>query len=216
MKREAIGRAVRGLYAVTPDETLTDALAASVAAAVSGGAPIVQYRNKTASAELRRQQALALKRVCDERGALLIVNDHADLAAEIDAAGVHLGADDGGAAAAREKLGPGKLIGVSCYNRLDLARAAQDAGADYVAFGSFFASNVKPGAVHAPVELLAQARAALRVPIVAIGGITIDNAPPLIEHGADAVAVISALFGARDVAAQAQRFTALFGKRGSR
>jgi thiamine-phosphate pyrophosphorylase len=181
-----------------------------VSAALAGGTRVVQYRNKTASVELRREQARALKSACDVHGAALIVNDHADLAREIDAAGVHIGADDGDLAGARDQLGAGKLIGVSCYNRLDSAREAQRAGADYVAFGSFFASSVKPGAVHAPLELAREARAALDVPIVAIGGITIDNARPLVDAGVDAVAVISALFGAADITAAARELNALF------
>lgn len=206
------GRAVRGLYAVTPDEPRTDVLVARVTAAFSGGARILQYRNKTASPELRREQAAALKRACDAHGALLIINDHADLAREVDAAGVHIGAGDGDIAAARKTVGKTKLIGVSCYKRLELARDAQTQGADYVAFGSFFLSTVKPGPVRAPIDLLREAKAALGVPVVAIGGITIDNAPALIDAGADAVAVISALFGAGDVADAARRFTALFAK----
>ena len=212
MSPRVAGRAVSGLYAVTPDEPDTRVLVERVAAAISGGARIVQYRNKTASAALRLEQAQTLKRACDVHGAALIVNDHAELAAEVDAAGVHIGADDGDAAVARDTVGREKLVGVSCYRRLDLARAAEDAGADYVAFGSFFASTVKPGAVRAPLDLLREARAAVRVPIVAIGGITIDNAPALLDAGADAIAVISALFGADDVSAQARRFTALFGE----
>jgi thiamine-phosphate pyrophosphorylase len=203
---------VRGLYAVTPDEPRTDVLVAGVSAALSGGARILQYRNKTASPELRLEQAAALKRACDALGALLIINDHTDLAREVDAAGVHIGADDGDIEAARKAVGQGKLVGVSCYKRLELASAAQTQGADYVAFGSFFSSSVKPSAVRAPIDLLREAKATLDVPIVAIGGITIDNAPALIDAGVDAVAVITALFGAGDVADAARRFTALFAK----
>ena len=200
----------RGLYAVTPDDADTPALVAKVTAAVSGGARIVQYRNKPASPELRREQAAALKRACDAHGALLIINDHADIAREIDAAGVHIGADDGDLAAARAIVGPDKLVGVSCYRRIELAREAEARGVDYVAFGSFFASSVKPGAVRAPIDLLIEAKRTLTVPVVAIGGITIANAPPLIAGGADAVAVITAVFGASDVTAAARGFTDLF------
>ena len=200
----------RGLYAVTPDDADSEALVAKVTAALTGGARVVQYRNKPASPELRREQAAALKRACDAHGALLIVNDHAELAREIDAAGVHIGADDGDIAAARAIVGRDKLVGVSCYRRIELAREAEARGADYVAFGSFFASSVKPGAVRAPIDLLVEAKRALAVPVVAIGGITIDNAPELIAAGADAVAVITAVFGASDVAAAARGFTALY------
>ena len=206
----------RGLYAVTPDEADTGALVVKVTAAVSGGARVVQYRNKVASAELRREQALLIKRACDSHDALLIINDHAELAREIDAAGVHIGADDGDIAAARALVGADKLIGVSCYRRIELAQSAQRQGADYVAFGSFFASSVKPNAVRASIDLLREAKRACEVPVVAIGGITIDNAPELIAAGADAVAVITAVFGASDVAAAAESFTALFANERSR
>jgi thiamine-phosphate pyrophosphorylase len=202
--------AVRGLYAVTRDEARTATLLAHVSAALEGGARIVQYRNKTASPALRLEQGRALKALCDAHQAALIVNDFADLACELDAAGVHLGAEDGAMQLARATLGASKLIGVSCYNRLELAREAQAGGADYVAFGSFFASSVKPGAVHAPVELLGRARRELHVPIVAIGGITIANARELVAGGADALAVISAVFGAADVKAAARSFARVF------
>ena len=203
---------LRGLYAVTPDDADTAALVSKVEAALAGGARIVQYRNKAASQELRREQAQALKRACDAHAALLIVNDHASLAREIDAAGVHIGADDGDVAAARAIVGAGKLVGVSCYRRLELAREAVAQGADHVAFGSFYPSTVKPGAVRAPLDLLREAKRVVDVPVVAIGGITTENAATLIEAGADALAVITALFGATDIAGAARRFSALFAK----
>ena len=201
--------AVKGLYAVTPDSADTAALLATTRLAVAGGARLVQYRNKTADAALRRAQATALLELCNQEGALLIVNDHVELAAEIGAHGAHIGREDGALAAARRLLGPHKLIGVSCYREMERARAAVDGGADYIAFGSFFASTVKPGAVRAPLSLLAEART-FGLPVVAIGGITPDNAATLIEAGADALAVITALYSAPDVAAAAQRFRQLF------
>ena len=204
-------RELRGLYVVTSDTEDTRTLLLRVHAALSGGARFVQYRNKAASSALRWEQASALKALCDDHDASLIVNDHATLALEIDAAGVHLGAEDGDIAAARALLGGAKIIGISCYDRLELARAAETAGADYVAFGSFFASLVKPGAVRASLDLLQAARRELKVPIAAIGGITLDNASSLVDAGADSIAVISALFTAPDVTAAARRFTALFG-----
>jgi thiamine-phosphate pyrophosphorylase len=137
---------------------------------------------------------VALARVHSARGGLYIVNDDAALAAEVGADGVHVGEDDGGVAQARALVGPERIVGVSCYNRFELAQAAIDAGADYVAFGSFFASCVKPGARRADVALLARARS-LGVPVVAIGGITAGNARDLFAAGADAVAVISDVFG---------------------
>jgi thiamine-phosphate pyrophosphorylase len=200
----------RGLYAVTPDDLDTAALVEKVGAALEGGARVVQYRNKSASSDLRREQARALKRACDARGALLIVNDHAALAREIDASGVHIGGDDGDIAAARAIVGDSKIVGVSCYGRLELARAAERQGADYVAFGSFFPSSVKPNAVRAPIGLLREASSALHVPVVAIGGITADNARALVEAGADALAVITAVFAPVDIAAAARAFAALY------
>jgi thiamine-phosphate pyrophosphorylase len=191
--RRARAQRVRGLYAVTPDSRDTADLAARVAAAIAGGASAIQYRNKSAEPSARRTQAAALARVQAAHGALLIVNDDAELAAAIGADGVHIGEDDASIAAARELVGPDRIVGVSCYDDFERARAAVAAGADYVAFGSFFASGVKPLARKAGIELLTRARS-LGVPLVAIGGIDADNAPPLIDAGADAVAVISAVF----------------------
>jgi thiamine-phosphate pyrophosphorylase len=202
--------ALNGLYAVTPDEADTSQLVERVADALAGGVRLIQYRNKTARPARRLEQARALRSVCTQVGARLIVNDHVDLARSVDADGVHVGAEDAGLEEARAALGPDKIVGVSCYNRLELARAAEARGADYVAFGSFFPSSVKPQAVRAPIELLQQARSELRVPIVAIGGITLDVAPRLIAAGADALAVISALFDATDISKAAVDFSALF------
>lgn len=201
---------MRGLYAVTPDLADTVRLTALVGNALEGGARMIQYRNKTALPELKLEQARALKSACARHDAILIVNDDVELAAAVDAHGVHLGRDDGFGPDLRRRLGSGKLIGVSCYRSLELARAAGADGADYVAFGSFFPSKVKPGAVRAPIDLLAQAKAVLDVPVVAIGGITPENGAALVAAGADALAVISAVFDAPDVAAAAARFSALF------
>ena len=208
-RRRARAWRIAGLYAVTPDLADTPDLAARVAAAVAGGAAAVQYRNKAADPALKRAQAAALARVHATRGALFIVNDDAGLAAEAGADGVHVGADDGSVAAAREIVGPDRIVGVSCYDDFERAQAAVAAGADYVAFGSFFASTVKPDARRAEVELLGFARG-LGVPVVAIGGITAANAPLLGRAGADAVAVISAVFDAPDVEAAARAIAAAF------
>jgi thiamine-phosphate pyrophosphorylase len=201
---------ISGLYAVTPDEADTRTLLRRVLAALDGGARWVQYRNKTADAGLRREQAAAIRALCAARGARLIVNDDVALALEVDADGAHMGSDDMPAAEARHHLGPGKLLGVSCYDRVDLAEAAARGGADYVALGSFFPSSVKPGAVKARPELIQEAKRLSALPVVAIGGITLENAPRLIEAGADALAVITALFGAPDVRAAARAFSGLF------
>lgn len=201
---------VNGLYAVTPELADAELLLRKVEAAVRGGASIVQYRNKMASQPLRLWQLERLASICRRGGASLIVNDSADMAREAGADGVHLGRDDGPVCVARRILGPGKWIGVSCYNDLKLARDAVEAGADYVAFGSFFASSTKPGAVHATLGLLRQARKEIALPIVAIGGINAGNAGLLIQAGADAIAVVSALFDAADVEDEARRLCGLF------
>lgn len=200
---------VGGLYAVTPDEPDTARLAAMVAAAVRGGACLVQYRNKTATEAVRREQAGALLAVCRRHGVPLIVNDHLELAAEIGADGLHLGGEDGDPAAARARL-PQALVGVSCYNELERAIAAEQAGADYVAFGRFFASSTKPGDIRASTALVAAAKRAIRLPIVAIGGIDLKNAKTLVDAGVDALAVISALFESSDIEATARAFARLY------
>lgn len=200
----------RGLYALTPHEPETGALVRKVRLALAGGAVAVQYRNKHASAALRRQQAAALARTCAEAGVPLIVNDDVTLALEVGAAGVHLGREDGDLAAARQRLGPGRLLGASCYDRLELAAAAVAAGADHVAFGAVYPSPTKPDAVRAPLTLIAEAQRRLAVPVIAIGGITLENAGEVIRAGADALAVITALFDAGDIAARARAFRQLF------
>lgn len=205
-----MNKPVSGLYAVTPELTDSMVLISKVDAALRGGAGVVQYRSKSIADSLRRSQAGEIANLCRLRNALFIVNDSVELACEVDADGVHLGRDDGGVLAARMMLGPGKLIGVSCYNEIGRARDAVSQGADYVAFGSFFSSSTKPQALRAGTELLQAAAAEITLPVVAIGGITEDNAGGLIAAGADAVAVVSALFDAIDVEAQARRFARLF------
>jgi thiamine-phosphate pyrophosphorylase len=201
---------ISGLYAVTPDLADTEALCRKVEAALAGGAKVVQYRNKTATAALRREQAVRLHSLCERYGVPLMVNDDVDLAIAVGAEGVHLGRDDGPARTARDRLGDGVLLGISCYNSIAQAETALDEGADHIAFGAAFPSRVKPNAAHASIELYADARARFKVPIVAIGGITLDNAPALIAAGVDAIAVISALFDAPDIERAASSFTALF------
>ena len=205
-----MNKPVSGLYAVTPELTDSIALVSKVDAALRGGARVIQYRSKSIEDPLRRSQAGEIARLCRIWDALFIVNDSVALAREVDADGVHLGKTDGDVGAARAVLGPGKLIGVSCYNEMVRARAAVSQGADYVAFGSFFPSATKPLALRAGTELLRMAAAHIALPVVAIGGINEDNAAGLIAAGADAVAVVSALFDAPDVEAQARRFSCLF------
>jgi thiamine-phosphate pyrophosphorylase len=204
---------VRRLYAVTPEGPDTGVLVQKVQQALLGGARMVQYRNKTGTSALRREQCAALLALCRAAGAPLIVNDDLDLALAVGADGVHLGRDDVSIAFARAKLGESMLLGTSCYDRLELALAARDAGADYVAFGSAFPSTTKPGAPRASSALYREAKSRLGCPIVAIGGITLENAQTLIAAGVDAVAVITALFEAPDIAAAACGFDRLFDKK---
>ncbi|MCX7183865.1 MAG: thiamine phosphate synthase [Nitrosospira sp.] len=201
---------IEGLYAITPDVADTTDLVTMTQQVLAGGARLVQYRNKMADAALRLEQAQALVNLCQRYNALLIINDHPDLAAEVGAAGVHVGQEDTSVTAARRRLGPGKIIGASCYNRLESAVEAERQGADYVAFGAFFVSATKPGAVTASIDLLLQAKQKLHVPVVAIGGITPHHAVGLIRQGADAIAASNALFGVPDIQSAAENFSRLF------
>ena len=211
MSDQSVRVTIRGLYAITPDSMSFVEMRAKTAAALAGGARVVQYRRKgRARGELLRE-ATDLLGLCRDHSAVFIVNDDASIAAEIGADGVHLGRDDGGTGAARAMLKAGAIVGASAYNDYERAQALARDGADYVAFGSFYPSIVKPTAVRASPELLVRARIEpLGRPVVAIGGITVDNAPRLIAAGADAVAVISALFDAPDVSAKASEFARLF------
>jgi thiamine-phosphate pyrophosphorylase len=197
----------RGLYAITngPRQDLVEA----VGAALEGGARVVQYRDKTAEPVRRRAEAVALAGLCATWGVPLIINDDIELALECGATGVHLGAEDVGIATARIRLGNDAIIGISCYDSLDRARHAVDEGADYVAFGAFHPSPTKPLARCARPDLLTSAKR-LGVPVVAIGGITPDNASVLIDAGADCVAAVSSLFDAADIRSVARRFSLLF------
>lgn len=204
---------LRGLYALTPDDNLLPRLSALVASALKGGVKWVQYRNKIAPAPLRRAQAAELLRICRAHGAKLIINDDVWLAVEIGADGAHLGRDDipgGSLTTAREALGSKRILGVSCYDDLARAEVAVDAGADYIAVGSVFASASKPQATRASLDVLAEAKKRFKVPVVAIGGITVKNAPQVIQSGADMVAVLSDLFDAMDIQKQAEKFRHLF------
>lgn len=200
---------LRGLYAIT-DGAGTPSLLAAVEAAIRGGAGLVQYREKSAGHGRRAAEARALLELCRDHGVPLMVNDDVELAASIGADGVHLGKDDAEVSAARVRLGPRAIIGVSCYDSLARAVHAAHAGADYVAFGSFFASASKPAAVRAPLSLLKDARTRLNIPLCAIGGITPQNGRDLVEAGADMLAVIQGLFSAADVNAAAQGYARLF------
>jgi thiamine-phosphate pyrophosphorylase len=190
---------LRGLYAVTPE---APDMVERVGRALEGGIALLQYRRKRRDLDEAREIAALARRY----RVPLIVNDDVELALELGAQGVHLGRDDGDPTLARRRLA-GRLLGVSCYNDAELARRAVDAGADYIAFGSVFASPTKPAAVRAPLGLLALE---LGVPVCAIGGITLDNAVQAIDAGADLLAVVSDLFDAPDIASRAAQYRRLF------
>lgn len=198
----------RGLYAITPDIPDRGKLLDMVLDALEGGLAALQYRCKSLEPGHQVSEAKALAAACRTRKVPFILNDSVELAMAAGADGVHLGKDDGDVAAARAKL-KGKLLGASCYNSLEAAAAAVRAGADYVAFGSVFTSSTKPDAVRAGLSLFKEAHA-LGVPLCAIGGITLQNAPQLVEAGADLLAVITDLFDAPDITARAREYARLF------
>jgi len=200
-----------GLYALADTSVLSeDLLVPAVALAIDGGARVVQYRSKSDDPGLKQWQAVDLLHVCRGLDVPLIINDDLDLAAEVGAAGVHLGKDDATVVEARERLGADAIIGASCYGSLDLAEQAWRDGASYVAFGRFFPSSTKPFAVHTEVAILRDARERIPIPLCAIGGINTSNAAAVIEAGANMVAVAHGLFGEGDVKVTASQFTRLF------
>lgn len=200
---------LRGLYAVTPEALSGAALYRAAEAACGNGAVVLQYRNKSTDTVQRRADADALRAITTVCGALFIINDDIELAKVCGADGVHVGRDDGGPALARKALGRDALIGVSCYDDPALARAAARDGADYVAFGSMYASSTKPAAPPASISRFAEV-ADLGLPRCAIGGITLARAPELIAAGADLLAVVSDLFDAPDIAARVRAYARLF------
>ena len=203
-------RHLRGLYAITPDGLSDAALLAQTEAVLRGGARWLQYRDKQRMVNQRAEMARTLCALCRRFDANFIVNDDLALALAVDADGVHLGGSDGDLLAARQALGPAKLLGASCYADFELARAAAVAGADYVAFGAVYPSLTKPNAVAAPLSLFARSRQELGIVTCAIGGITLGNAPAVVTAGADLLAVITDLFEAPDVASRASAFQHVF------
>jgi len=203
---------LQGLYAITDSVLMpTDQdLLSRVEAALKGGTRIVQYRDKSDDANKRLRQAKALVDLCQQFQVPLIINDDAKLAKDAGAAGVHLGQSDGLLAEARILLGPDAIIGITCHDSLAFAREGQRAGADYIAYGAFYASKTKPNASPAPLSLLAESKAQIKLPTVAIGGITVDNAAQTLAAGADMLAVVHSLLAADDVELQARRFSQLF------
>ncbi|AFK68753.1 Thiamin-phosphate pyrophosphorylase [Pseudomonas sp. XWY-1] len=203
---------LRGLYAITDSQLLAGRFLSHVEAALEGGVCLLQYRDKSDDAARRLREAEGLMKLCERYGTQLLINDDAELAARLGV-GVHLGQTDGPLTPARALLGRQAIIGSTCHASLELAAQAASEGASYVAFGRFFNSVTKPGAPAANVGLLEQARAQVKLPIAVIGGITLDNAAPLVAHGADLLAVIHGLFGAdsaQEVTRRARAFNALF------
>lgn len=203
---------LRGLYAITPTALCVDParLLRDVEAALRGGARLVQYRDKTQDHARRLDSALALRVACERYGARLIVNDDVELAVAASAHGVHLGLDDAPLHEARARLGPDRIIGITCQDSLARAQAASEGGADYLAFGAFFPSRTKPNARHATLELLREARVQTSLPICAIGGITSDRAPALVAAGADLIAAVEGVFGAPDIVSAAAAYAGVF------
>ena len=209
-----------GLYAITDDNLLANRLLPAVEAALAGGCRIVQYRHKQTDRLLQTDrsrllaEANALLVLCNQSGAKLLINANVELAYAVRAHGVHLGQNDMPIAEARALLGHDAIIGITCHDSLELALAAQAAGADYVAFGRFFSSSTKPSAPPADLSVLHEARQQLQIPVVAIGGITLDNAPSVIATGADMLAVLGDLFGAADITGRARAYCELFKNKG--
>lgn len=201
---------LRGLYAITPDLADGERLLAMVDAVLAGGCRLLQYRDKTSAMPERLARAHALRDLTRRHGARLIINDDLALCLRVGADGLHAGREDGHLGTLRAILGPDRLLGASCYADLARAEAAARAGADYLAFGAAYPSTVKPDAPHAAVDLFRTARSRFTQPICAIGGITLDNAPPLIEAGVDLLAVITDLFSAPDIAGRARTYAPLF------
>ncbi len=207
----------RGLYGITPEWDDTVRLLEAIRAAQAGGMVVLQWRRKLASPVLHQQQLHAVHQLCTQLSLPLIINDDWSTARALHTAGAHLGKNDGAIEAARSGLAPQQWLGTSCYDQPALAERALQLELDYVAFGAMYPSVIKPDAPRATLDTLRQGRAlsehyatTTRAAVVAIGGITIANAAPLIEAGVDSLAVISSLFEAPDVHAQALAFSRLF------
>ncbi len=197
----------KGLYAIADSSVLSDEeFLEKVEIVLKNGAAILQYRDKSGFFK----HAVEIKKLCNQYHIPLIINDNLQLAKKLDADGVHLGKDDGDLKIAHDLLGANKIIGISCYNDLNRAVEMQNMGATYIAFGAFFSSNTKPFAVKADLNLLKEAKKKLSIPIVCIGGITLENADQLISNGADYLAVIQGLFKSTDLANTTQQFSQKF------
>ena len=195
---------LHGLYIITEPTLCGDAIVSKVEQAILGGAQVIQYRNKAASNEIQRSEALALRALCQQYQRCFLINDNIELALEVNADGVHLGQSDSSLAEARKQLGDTKIIGITCHSDIKSAIQAEKNSANYVAFGRFYPSQTKPSAPPATIEILQQAQSELNIPIVAIGGVTSNNASTLIHAGANMIAVIHAIFSAQDIKQTAQ------------
>ena len=201
---------IKGLYAITPDMADLNTLIHKTQLAIEGGAFMVQYRSKILDRAVKIQQCAAILRLCREYGVPCIVNDDVEMCRILEADGVHLGENDDNIAEVRRILGEDAIIGSSCYDQLDRAKQAQKEGATYVAFGAVFPTPTKPDAPRATLALLREAKREIHIPIVAIGGITVNNAHDVIEAGVDAIAVITSLFEAKTIKETAETFLKMF------
>ena len=200
---------IKGLYAVTPDEKNLYTLSSKVESCIRGGARLIQYRSKGLSKTEQNKQAREIKMVCDRYKVPLIINDNVELCRIINANGVHLGEDDDSLEKARLVLGPSKIIGVSCYNSIDRVRKAVDRGATYIALGACFPSKTKPHAPTASLDLIDLVLKNFKIPVVAIGGINLENIELLTNKGISCVALINSLFKGKDIEGTARQFTGL-------
>lgn len=187
---------ISGIYAITPNKILD--LNTIEQAIIAHKISVLQYRHKTTDVSIKLNEAKQLQQLCLRHNTLFIINDDINLAQKIKADGVHLGKDDTSIKVARAQLGSDAIIGTSCYNDIKLAKIAQDKGANYVAFGALFPSSTKPNAPHCPLDIIMQAKQALAIPIVGIGGVDFDNQQQALDAGCDAVAMINALFQSTD------------------
>jgi len=201
---------IKGLYAITPDSADLNTLIQKTKSAIEGGAFMVQYRSKIQDRDVKMQQCAAILRLCREHNVPCIVNDDVEMCRTLKADGVHLGEEDDNIAEVRHILGDDAIIGSSCYDQLDRAKSAQKEGASYVAFGAMFPTSTKPNAPRATLALLKDAKREIEIPIVAIGGITVNNAHDVIKTGIDAIAVINSLYEAKSIKETAETFVKMF------
>jgi len=208
---ETFRKKFTGLYAIT-DASVSDSqkIIVSVEQTLRGGANVIQFRDKSNNQKQRLETCLALRKLTKQFNAVFIINDDIKLTLLTKADGIHLGQNDSSLTEARNQLGEKTIIGISCYNRFDLAELATKEGANYIAFGRFFPSRTKPNTETAEIKLIQQAKQELDIPVVAIGGITAKNGGALIGAGADMLAVVDGIFGQTNIEAATKDYQALF------